>query len=289
MRSLRRSLLFVPGNNPAMLLAAPSFGADALILDLEDAVAINQKDAARLLICSALQRIPFGQAERVVRVNPLSTPFGEQDVEAALRAQPDTLLVPKAEPKSLRQVAAMIDRLAPETMVIALIETALGVEQAYQCGLVPHVTGLFFGAEDFTADIGTERTADSSEILYARQRIVVGAVAAHVDAIDTPFTGIDVGEDFYQDVLNTRRLGFSGKACINPRHVEGVHRILAPTEQEIRHAQRVLATDQDAKERGLGAVTLDGKMIDAPIVTRAHKTLLKAGLLDMEGRNAGGY
>jgi len=278
MRGLRRSFLFTPGNNPAMLLAGPIFGADALILDLEDAVAPGQKDAARILVAEALGKIPYGGVETVVRINPLSTPYGEDDLRAMLKAGPDTILLPKAEPRALAQASAMIQEAGAKTGILGLLETALGVETAFECGGIPVVTGLFFGAEDFTADIGARRSAEGLEILYARQRVVVAAAACAIDSIDTPFTGIDLGEDFFADLEVTKKLGFTGKACISPRHVEGINRALSPSAEEINYARRVLEADAEATRRGLGAVSLDGRMVDAPIVARARATLRRSGL-----------
>ncbi|HHW18609.1 MAG TPA: HpcH/HpaI aldolase/citrate lyase family protein [Firmicutes bacterium] len=288
MKSLRRSLLFVPGNNPGMILSAPVFGSDAIILDLEDSVAPNQKDAARRLVSEALKTLAFGKIERVVRVNALSTPFGEEDIKTILAAKPDTLLVPKAEPESLRRVSAMVDEMAPETGIIALLETALGVELAYQCALVPHVNGLFLGAEDFTADIGTSRSAEGIEISYARQRVVIAAAAARIDSVDTPYTGTEVTDEFLADVRLARKLGFTGKACISPRHVQAVNEVFSPTQEEIAFAQRVLEAAEEGRRRGVGAVSLDGKMIDPPIEARARQVLMRAGLLGVEGGKRNG-
>ncbi len=284
---MRRSLLFMPGNNAGMLLNADALGADGIILDLEDAVSPQEKDAARILVRNALHYLDYQNTEVVIRINSLDNAFWEDDLKAVLPAKPDAILVPKVNTaEDIHRVAEFMTEIESESedekpcRIIPLLETALGIENAYQIAAAdPRVTAIFLGAEDLTADLGCQRTREGSEILYSRGRVVVAARAAEVDCYDTPFTDVDDEAGLLDDVRLAKSLGFSGKAAISPRHVLRINEIFSPSAEEIAYAQEVMDTIRVAEEQGKGAVSLHGKMIDAPIVSRARQTLEMAQAL----------
>ncbi len=277
---LRRSLLFVPGNNPGMILAAPFFGADSLVLDLEDSVPTSEKDSARTLVTKALDSVDFRGAEKVVRVNGAASGLLEADLDA-VAAKVDSILLPKADAASLGRLAEILSSgpdgsRSLDTKVIALIETSAGLEEAYLCARTPRATALFLGGEDLTLDMGMERTTAGDEIYPARWRVVAAAAAARIDSIDTPYTSVFDEEGLRRDLEVTRRLGFTGRACVHPLQVDIVHEALQPEPGAVDWARRVIRADEDARAAGTGVVTLDGRMIDAPIVARAQHVLERA-------------
>ncbi|MGE4299000.1 MAG: CoA ester lyase [Desulfovibrionaceae bacterium] len=285
----RRTMLFVPGNNPGMLQSAPVLGADAVIFDLEDAVALAEKDAARILVRNALMALDTMGRETVVRVNALDTPFWREDIAAIVPAGVHTVLLAKCGAPA--DVHTAVDAIAAaekacgrphgDVGLILLLESALGVENAFAIASAhDRVEGLFFGAEDFCADMGAQRTATGEEIAYARGRVVVAAKAARVDAIDTPFTAVDDLENLERDARLGRQMGFDGKAVISPQHVRIVNRVFMPTEAEITWAGRIKAAMEQGVAEGKGAVSLDGNMVDGPIVKRALGILRACGLLE---------
>jgi len=278
MLEVLRSMLFVPGNNPAMLQNAGVFGADAVILDLEDAVAPREKDAARFLVAEALRQVDFKTSARIVRINTLDT-GGVEDLRNVVPCAPAAVLVPKVQSApDILAVAGLLETLeqpgqAP-VQIIALIETPRGLAEAYSIATVhPRVIALAFGAEDYTAAIGAKRTKEGMEIISARGVLINSAAAAGVAAIDTPFTDINDEAGLRADVALARQLGYKGKLAIHPRQVDLIHEVMNPSVEEIRWAQRVLAVLRQAEQEGAGAVSLDGKMIDAPIELRARHVL----------------
>lgn len=278
MLDVLRSMLFVPGNNPGMLQSAGVFGADAVILDLEDAVAHREKDAARFLVAEALNRVDFKTSARIVRINTLDT-GGAEDLNMIVPFAPDAVLVPKVQSASdILAVVSLLEAIEPPAQapvrIIALIETPRGLAEAYAIATAhPRLVALAFGAEDYTASIGAKRTREGMEIMSARGMLINSAAAAGVAAIDTPFTDINDEDGLRADVALARQLGYKGKLAIHPRQVETIHEVMNPGAEEIRWAQRVLAVLRQAEQEGAGAVSLDGKMIDAPIELRAKHVL----------------
>ena len=280
-----RSMLFLPGNNPNMLINGNCLGADAVIFDLEDAVAPAEKDAARILVRNTMRYMDFGTCGRIVRINSIDTPYWRKDLEAILPYKPDLILLPKTGCaadilEADRYITELEQKLGIEHNTVglmALIETALGVENAFSiasaCG---RIRALFLGAEDLTADLRCKRTKEGREIEYARTRLVVAARAANIDVFDTPFTDVNDDEGIVVDAELAKALGFSGKASISPRHVEVINRVFSPTVAEIDYAYEVIEAIRIAKEQGKGAIALRGKMIDAPIVARAERTISMA-------------
>ena len=280
---MRRSMLFLPGNNPNMLINGNCLGSDAVIFDLEDAVAPDQKDAARILVRNTLKYMDFRGCERIVRINSIGTPYWKEDLKALLPYKPDLILLPKTEcAEDILTIDAYMTELGSQTGVMALIETALGVENAFCIASASkRVKALFLGAEDLTADLRCKRTKEGREIEYARHRLVVAARAAGVDVYDTPFTDVNDDEGIVSDASLAKALGFTGKASISPRHVEVINRVFSPTQKDVDYAYEVMEAIALAKEQGKGAISLHGKMIDAPIVARAEQTIAMAEALGM--------
>ena len=282
---MRRSMLFLPGNTPRMLINGAFLGADAIIFDLEDAVAPAEKDAARILVRNTMRYMDLGGCEVIVRINSIDTAFWKADLEQILPEKPGLILLPKTgSAADVLEADACIteleDRLglARNTVrLMPLIETALGVENAYAiASACSRVAALFLGAEDLTADLRCQRTKEGREIEYARTRLVTAARAAGVDVYDTPFTDVNDDEGIEVDAALAKALGFTGKASISPRHVEAINRVFSPTQKEIDYAYEVMEAIRVAKEQGKGAIALYGKMIDAPIVARAEQTIAAA-------------
>ena len=288
---MRRSMLFLPGNNPNMLINAGCLGADAVIFDLEDAVSPAEKDAARILVRNPMRYMDLDGCEIVVRINSVDTDFWRKDLDTVIPCKPDVILLPKsAEPADIRLVDEYISALEEKldlqrggVQIMPLIETAMGVENAFAiASSCKRVCALFLGAEDLTADLQCKRTKEGREIEYARQRLVVAARAAGVDVYDTPFTDVNDDEGIVQDARLAKAFGFTGKASISPRHVDVINEVFSPTLAEIEYAYEVVEAIRVAKEMGKGAVSLRGKMIDAPIVARAERTIAMAKALGLD-------
>ena len=282
MTKLRRSMLFVPGNTPGMMSDAHIYGSDALMFDLEDSVTLREKDAARLLFYHALKTIHYGECERVVRVNPLNTPYGKADIEAMVAAGVEVIRLPKTETaQDICDTEAEIMRAEQkygipigQTRMMAAIEGALGVINAYAIATAsPRLVAIALGAEDYCANLKTTRSLEGSELQYARGAIVVAARAAGIDCIDTVYSDVNNEEQLIKETQAIKQLGFDGKSVINPRQIKPVHRVFTPTHEEFVKAQRILAASREAEQRGSGVVALDGKMIDRPVVIRAERTL----------------
>ena len=286
-----RSMLFLPGNTPNMLINGNWLNADAVIFDLEDAVSPDEKDAARILVRNTLQTIEFSKAKTVVRINSADTKYWTADIDAVLPQKPNFILLPKSSAQEeVLNVCNYISRAEKElglkentVGLIALIETALGVENSYNIAKCsPRVKALFLGAEDRTAHLRCPRTKEGREIEYARTGLVVAARAAGIEVYDTPFT--DVNDDFgiIEDAKVAKALGFTGKASISPRHIDAINDVFSPTQEEIDYAYEVMEAIALAKEQGKGAIALRGKMIDAPIVARAQRTISAAQALGIK-------
>lgn len=282
MKRLRRTMMFVPGNNPSMMRDAHIYGPDSIMFDLEDSVSIDEKDAARLLVYNALKTIDYGNVELVVRINPLSTPYGKLDVEAMVRAGAQVIRMPKTEtPEEVVELEAEIEKVEKKigrpvgsTLIMAAIESALGVINAYKIATASkRMMGIALGAEDYCANLKTQRSREGSELLLARQTIVVAARAAGIDALDTVFSDLNDMEAFKDEVRLIKQLGFDGKSIINPRQIAPVNEVFTPTPKEIEKAKKIVAALQEAMAKGSGVISLNGKMIDKPVVIRAQRIL----------------
>jgi len=291
---MRRSLLFLPGNNPNMLINAAYLGADAVIFDLEDAVSPAEKDAARILVRNTMKYMEIGKSEVIVRINSVDTDYWKKDLDCILSQKPDFILLPKTSSaddiKTVDEYISSVEEKLSLSIgsvgIIALIETAIGVENAYHIASASkRVKGLFLGAEDLTADLQCKRTKEGREIEYARKRLIVAARAAGVDVFDTPFTDVNDDEGIAVDARLAKALGFTGKASISPRHIDTINEVFSPSLADIDYAYEVLDAIRIAKEQGKGAISLRGKMIDAPIVARAEQTIKMAEALGLDRGN----
>ena len=262
---MRRTMLFLPGNTPNMLINGDTLGADTIIFDLEDAVSPDEKDAARVLVRNTLKYQSFDACETVVRINPTDTKFWKEDLEAIIPLKPDVIMPTKVSgAEMIQEVSAYM----------AEVETALGVEKSFEIASADkRVIGIFLGGEDFTADMHCKRTKEGQEIFYARTRLVLAARACGIEAYDTPFTDVEDMEGLRKDTEFAKSLGFAGKAVISPRHVDIVNEVFSPTEEEIAYAHDVMDAIEEGKRQGKGVISLRGKMIDAPIVKRASQVL----------------
>jgi len=282
MNRKRRTMLYIPGNNPAMIQQGGVYGADSILLDLEDAVALNQKDSARILVRNLFKTTNFYGAEVCVRINHLSTPFGLEDLQEIVPLQPNAIRYPKTE--TVEELAKLIEivedienkhNLPHNKMTIhAMIETALGVQNVFDIAkFSKRVDALTIGGQDLTADMNIASTKDGSGIDLARKMIVMAAKANGIDAIDTVFVDINDEEGLKAETEYAKKIGFSGKAVINPRQIDIIHEVYTPTEEEIRKSYRIVKEFNKNNAEGIGVFAIDGKMVDAPVVARAQYIL----------------
>ncbi|MFA5832912.1 MAG: aldolase/citrate lyase family protein [Bacteroidota bacterium] len=277
--SMRRTRLYLPGNEPHFFLNASLHKPDCIILDLEDSVSPNEKDAARILVRHAFQNVNFENAERSVRINSL--PAGLEDLKQIICHNVQTILIPKCESAAqVAEVDSAIHHILKEQkkkrniFLIPIIESALGVVRAFEIASASEsVCGLAIGLEDYTADIGVERTKVGTESLFARSTVINAAKAAGIQALDSVFSDVTDETGLRQSVLEAKAIGFEGKGCIHPRQINIIHKVFAPTEKEIEYARRVVEAFNTAKKNGSGVVALGSKMIDAPVVKRAQRIL----------------
>lgn len=285
--------MFIPGNNPSMMQDAYIYHPDSIMLDLEDSVTMAEKDAARMLVHNALKTIDYGNIERVVRINLLNTPYGKKDVEAVVKGGVDVIRMPKTETADeVREVEAEIERVEKElgcvgrTQIMAAIESALGIVNAYDIATASkRMMGIALGAEDYSANLKTQRTKEGTELQLARETIVVAARAAGIDALDTVFSNLNDMEAFRNEVELIKRMGFDGKSIINPRQIEIINEVFAPKEKDIEKARTILAAIKEAAEKGSGVIAVNGKMVDRPVVIRAQRTIdlaIASGILTKE-------
>ena len=276
-----RTMLFMPGNNPGMLQSSDILCADAIIIDLEDAVSLPEKDAARELVKEYLKTFKSEEKEGsdiYVRVNRLDTDYFYEDLDALKDLNFDGIMLAKASQESVEALSKYLDDNNQKYDIFCLIETSQGVEDARNIlAKSKRVKGVLLGAEDLTLDLGAKRTKESDEIKYSRMRIVSCAKSLGLQAIDTPWTDTDDIEGLVMDTKKAKAMGMTGKALISPRHVDHVNEIFSPSKEDIDHAIRVMEALKDAKEKGLGAFSLDGKMVDRPIILRATNTLKMSG------------
>ena len=276
---LRRSRLYLPGNEPKFFVNAGLHSPDGIILDLEDSVAPTEKDAAQLLVRNALRSVDFYQAERMVRINQL--PKGLDDLKFIVPHNVNVILIPKCESaEQIHQLEKEVEKLKKQHKVkneiffMPIIESALGVIKAYEIASASKYNcALAIGLEDYTADIGTQRTNEGRESIFARQMLVNAAKAAGIQAIDTVFSDVADMDALKQSVIEAKSLGFEGKGCIHPRQIKVVHEAFAPTTEEIEKAKKIVLAFEEAEKKGLGVVSLGSKMIDPPVVKRAQKSI----------------
>lgn len=282
---LRRSMLFVPGSNAAMLSNSFIYQPDSIMFDLEDSVALKEKDTARMLVAHALQHPLYQAMETVVRVNPIDSEFGLHDLNAVVRAGVDVVRMPKTDTaedviamdNAITEIEKACGREVGSTKLLAAIESPLGITQANQIALASkRLIGIALGAEDYVRNLKTERSPEGIELLFARCSILQAARAAGIQAFDTVFSNANDEEGFLREASLIKQLGFDGKSLINPRQIELIHNLFAPTQKDVDHAQAVVEAAEAALEQGLGVVSLNGKMVDGPIIERARLVLERA-------------
>ena len=270
-KRLSRSMMFVPGNTPKMINSADIHGSDSIMIDIEDSVPVTEKDTARLLTAEALKSRKF-RAETVVRINhPTQTPYGYDDLDVIVPAKPDMIRLPKTEDVSeVEIVAKKIEE------VEKAIESVRGLYNVREICHGPRVVAIALGAEDYRADLRTGKHKPAVELLFARQTILHAAREAGIRVIDTVFSDVKDPQGFREEVEFIKALGYDGKSCIHPSQIKIIHEVFTPDEKEIAHSVKVLNSYADALRNNKGVISVDGKMIDGPIVVRAQRVVDKA-------------
>ncbi len=275
----RFSRLYLPGNNPALMINAGLHSADGIILDLEDSVAPEKKDEARILVRNALRQVDFCGSERMVRIN--QGPVGIKDLHSVLPHNVNLILIPKCESADdIKKVEKEISgirkskNLKNQVFLMPIIESALGVENSFEIAKSSeNVVAIAIGLEDYTADLGVPRTLEGKESFYARSRIVVAAKAAGIQPIDSVFSDVADMDALKANVMQSKTLGFEGMGCIHPRQVSIIRQGYAPDEAEIEKSKKIVLAFKAAEHKGVGVVALGSKMIDPPVVKRAQKSI----------------
>lgn len=290
---LRRSLLYVPGNMPSMLQNIPLFQCDAVQVDLEDAVPLAEKDAARILVRRYLDNYKQRNKEVLVRINGLDTKWALDDLKTVLPGIPDGIRLPKADsPDIVERLDTLLTEYEEELgldvghfKILPSIETAMGVINAvFTARASSRLIGLAFGAEDYTATMEIERTKTGEELFNARMNVLWAAKAAGIQALDSIFADVNDMDALRRETELIKKLGFTGKSLVNPRQIDVVHEVFAPKQSEIDYALQVMDAIKRAREMGTGVISLKGKMIDRPVVVRAARVLNTArahGMVDV--------
>ena len=283
-KRLSRSMMFVPGNTPKMINSADIHGADSIMIDIEDSVAVTEKDTARFLTAEALKSRKF-RGETVVRINhPTQTPYGYDDLDVIVPAKPDLIRLPKTEDVSeVEIVAKKIEEVEKANgweegtiNIIVAIESVRGLYNVREICHGPRVVAIALGAEDYRADLRTGKSKPAVELLFARQTILHAAREAGIRVIDTVFSDVKDPQGFREEVEFIKALGYDGKSCIHPSQIKIIHEVFTPDEKEIAHSVKVLKSYADALRNNKGVIAVDGKMIDGPIVVRAQRVVDKA-------------
>ena len=284
-KRLRRTMMFLNAQKPGLIKDPYIYRPDSIMLDLEDAVAENQKDAARFSLYHALKTIDYRGCERVVRINGLDTPYWKEDIRCAVAGGCDAIRIPKTErPEDVRTVEGRIGAAEKEfgspegrTLIMAAIESARGVMKALDiCEASERLFGIALSGGDYTKDLQTHITGTGIELMGARQNMIIAARAAGVQCFDTVYTNLDDMEGFRRDVETIHLMGFDGKSIINPRQITIVHEIFTPTPKDITFAEKVVKEIDDKKARGIGVFTVDGKMIDIAFYDGARRIIALA-------------
>jgi citrate lyase subunit beta/citryl-CoA lyase len=287
----RRSRLYLPGNQAKLMLNAGIHQPDAIILDLEDSVVRSEKDSARLIVRNALRHLNFFGAERMVRINQGGT--GLKDLEAVIPHNVHLILVPKVEEESqltevdekIQSVCKNCSRKEP-VYLMPILESATGILNSLEIAKASkNNVAIAIGLEDYTADIGVERTNKGRESLFARSQVVNAARSAGIQAIDTVFSDVNDEDALRKSVREAKELGFDGKGCIHPRQIKPIHDEFSPTESEIKKAKIIVMAFHQAEAKGLGVVSLGSKMIDPPVVKRAQNTISLAVSMSLIPKN----
>ena len=278
----QRSQMYVPGDNWTMLEKVGKYGADVLLLDLEDAVALDKKDEARKLVAKALNEVDYKDSNKTVRINGMNTEYCIADLETIIPAKPEAIRIPKIETKDdVLKADKLISEIEKKNnlpegaiKIQAMIETALAVENAFEIATASNrISALTIGGQDLTADMEIQKTESGLELSYARGRIVMAAKAARISAIDTVYADTLNQDGLRQETEMIKTLGFDGKAVIHPKQIKVIHQVFNPSPKEINKAKQIVEAFEEAKSNGVGVFAINGKMIDAPVVARARKIL----------------
>ncbi|CAK7191914.1 Citrate lyase subunit beta [Commensalibacter sp. Nvir] len=283
---LRRSMMFIPGANAGMLSNSYIYKPDSVMFDLEDSVSLTEKDSARFLVFNTLKENLYEGIETVVRINSVETPFWEDDLDMAVRGGVEIVRLPKTEiVDDVREIEQRIEKIekdcgrpAGDTKIMAAIESACGVVNAVAIAKsTPRMVAIALAGFDYLVDMQTSRSSGSEpELFYARAAVLHAARAAKIDAFDVAYGNVNDEEGFLREVEIAKNLGYNGKSLIHPRQIELLHKAYAPTQKDVDYAQKVIQAAQEAEEKGLGVISLDGKMIDPPVVYEAQRVLLLA-------------
>lgn len=282
---LRRTMMFLNVQKPGLLKDPYIYKPDSLILDLEDAVAENQKDVARFSLFHALRTIDYRGCERIVRINGLDTPYWKEDIRCAVAGGCDGIRIPKTEcaqdihivEREVKKAEEEFGRPDGSVLLMAAIESAKGVMRALEiCEASERLFGVALSGGDYTKDLQTHITGTGIELMGARQNLVIAARAAKVQCFDTVYTDLENMEGFRQDVMNIHLMGFDGKSIINPRQISIVHEIFTPSQKDILFAEKVVREIENKKSRGIGVFVVDGKMIDIAFYDGAKRTIALA-------------
>ena len=284
-KRLRRSMMFLNAQKPGLIKDPYVYGPDSIMLDLEDAVAMKEKDAARFSLFHALKEINYRGVERVVRINGLDSDLWEEDILCSVAGGCDSIRIPKTETaedvlkveKVVEDAEKRFGREPGSVLIMAALESAKGVMNAFEiCKASPRLFGIALSGGDYTKDLQTTITGTGVELMGARQHMIIAARAAGVQCFDTVWTNLSDMEGFRKDVQTIHDMGFDGKSIINPRQIPIVHDIYTPKEKEIIFAEKVVREIDEKSAQGIGVFTVDGKMIDIAFYDGAKRTLMLA-------------
>jgi len=282
MEKIMRSILFCPGNNPKLYYTAPCYEPDCIIFDLEDSIELAEKDAARDLLVEGITSLDFGKVEIFVRVNGVTTPFFEKDVKAIVPAGVQNIRLPMSQSiEDVKKLDDLLNTIENEhniekgrTKIQVGIETPKGIlNAADMAGASDRVIGISFGAEDYTASLGIDRTKEGSELLFARNMIVNVASMYGITATDTVWSDIHDSEGFIDEVKRIKAMGFNSKSCIHPSQIKPLHDALRPTKEQVEKAQIIVDAVEKANVEKGGVIVVNGKMVDIPVITKAKKII----------------
>jgi len=289
---LRRTMMFLSAQKPGLIKDAYIYGCDSIMLDLEDAVAENQKDAARFSLYHALTSVDYGDTEVIVRINGLDTPHWQEDVRVCVAGGADGIRIAKCESaRDVRTVEAAVlaaerefGREEGRTLLMAALESPKGILNAYEiCCASDRMFGVAISGGDLRKSLQTSPQRDGIDMLAARGQVILAARAAGIQCFDTVFTDLDDQEGFEAEVRQNKAMGFDGKSLINPRQIRFVHQVFAPTEKEVRQAEKIVRAYREQSAAGVGVFTVDGKMIDIAFIPGAERTLRLAKACGMYG------
>jgi len=279
---LRRTMMFMNAQKPGLIKDAYIYGCDSIMLDLEDAVAENQKDAARFSLYHALKTIDYGNTEVIVRINGLDTPHWKEDIRVCVAGGADGIRIAKCE--SAQDVITVEEAVLEaerefgveegRTLLMAALESPKGIINAYEiCTASKRMFGVAISGGDFRRCMGTKFTKDGVDLMVARGQMLIAARAAGIQCFDTVFTDLDDDEGFMAEQMQNKAMGFDGKSLINPKQIRPVHDLLAPTEKEVIWATKVVEAYKEQSAAGVGVFTVDGKMVDIAFIPGAERTL----------------